>query len=200
MRYISNSSSGKQGYAIAAACVAQGAEVTLVTGPTSLPVPDGVHAHHVLTAHQMHEASLTNLPADIAICTAAVADWHVVGATHQKMKKTDESAPPMLELAENPDILKEISAHPQRPDLVIGFAAETDNVINAAVSKRLRKGCDWMMANEITTGENVFGSDHNQLIFIRDGEETTWPNSTKSELAERLVAEIASHFAQKDAL
>ena len=200
VRYISNSSSGKQGYAIAAACVAQGAEVTLVTGPTSLPVPDGVHAHHVLTANQMHEASLANLPADIAICTAAVADWHVVGATHQKMKKTDESAPPMLELAENPDILKEISAHPQRPDLVIGFAAETDNVINAAVSKRLRKGCDWMMANEITTGENVFGSDHNQLIFIRDGEETTWPNSTKSELAERLVAEIASHFAQKVAL
>ena len=106
----------------------------------------------------------------------------------------------MLELAENPDILKEISAHPQRPDLVIGFAAETDNVINAAVSKRLRKGCDWMMANEITSGENVFGSDHNQLIFIRDGEETTWPNSTKSELAQRLVAEIASHFVQKDAL
>lgn len=196
VRYISNSSSGKQGYAIAAACALQGAQVTLVTGPTSLAVPDGVHAHHIMTAKEMHEATLAYLPADIAICTAAVADWHVVGATHQKLKKSEQAGPPLLELAENPDILKTICAHANRPELVIGFAAETNNVVNEAVSKRLRKGCDWLMANEITSEDNVFGSDHNELILIRDGEETHWPASSKAELASRLVTEIAAHFSQ----
>ena len=194
VRYISNSSSGKQGYAIAAACVSAGAEVTLVTGPTDLPAPENVTLINVITAQEMHDETHAQLPTDVAICTAAVADWHVVGAMHKKLKKSADDEPPQLELAENPDILKSLSHSEKRPHLVIGFAAETDNVIQAAIAKRQRKNCDWIMANEITKGTNVFGSDENQLILIREGEETIWPRASKEALSLRLVDEIAHFF------
>lgn len=194
VRYISNSSSGKQGYAIATACANAGAKVTLISGPTELARPQNVTLIPVLTAAQMHQAAHQALDADVAICTAAVADWHVVGASHQKIKKTTTGEPPALELAENPDILKSLSHSDRRPALVIGFAAETDNLIPAAIAKRARKGCDWMMANHISKQAPVFGADDNQLTLIREGEETSWPPASKQALAERLVQEIADHF------
>lgn len=196
VRYISNSSSGKQGYAIAEACAKAGASVTLITGPTELAIPQGVTALAVTTAHQMYDAAMSQLPADIAICTAAVADWHVVGARHEKMKKNGLDSP-TIELAENPDILKSLSQASRRPALVIGFAAETDNVIPAAIAKRHRKGCDWILANEITPTDNVFGADNNQLTLIREGEETAWPAASKQALAARLVQEITTHLQSK---
>ncbi|MGC6517347.1 MAG: bifunctional phosphopantothenoylcysteine decarboxylase/phosphopantothenate--cysteine ligase CoaBC [Candidatus Puniceispirillaceae bacterium] len=194
VRYISNHSSGKQGYAIAAACAAAGADVTLISGPTELEAPRDVSLVDVMTAQQMYEAALSSLPCDVAICTAAVADWHVVGASHQKLKKADNHAPPQLELAENPDILKSLSFCDERPLLVIGFAAETENVISAAIAKRARKGCDWMMVNEITKDKAVFGAQDNQLTLIRDGEETRWETQSKEALSQRLVGEIISFF------
>jgi len=195
VRYISNSSSGKQGYAIATALCHAGAKVTLISGPTELAPPKDVRFISVQSARQMHEAALAALPADGAICTAAVADWHVVGATHQKLKKSANNQPPDLELAENPDILHQLSHHPDRPSLVIGFAAETDNVIPAAIAKRARKGCDWIMANHISETDSVFGADDNQLTLIRDGEETSWPAASKQALALKLTDEITDHFA-----
>ena len=195
VRYISNSSSGKQGYAIATALCHAGADVTLISGPTDLAQPHGVRFVSVQTARQMHQAALAALPADGAVCTAAVADWHVVGAAHQKLKKTASSQPPELELAENPDILHQLSHHPERPSLVVGFAAETDNLIPAAIAKRARKGCDWIMANHISETDSVFGAENNQLTLIREGEETSWPAASKQALALKLADEIADHFA-----
>ena len=195
VRYISNHSSGKQGYAIAQACLAAGARVTLITGPTELAPPKGADVIAITSAREMHHHALALGQVDCAICTAAVADWHVVGAGHQKLKKTADSEPPSLELAENPDILYELSHARHRPHLVIGFAAETDNLIPAAIAKRQRKGCDWIMANKIDKAEPVFGADTNQLTLIREGEETTWQAGTKQMLAERLVTEICAHFA-----
>ena len=198
VRYISNHSSGKQGYAIAAACIAAGATVTLISGPTELPTPKGVDFIPVQTAKEMHKAAhdhATSTPFDCAICTAAVADWHIVGASHSKMKKTDHSAPPVLELKENPDILKSLCEMAQRPSLVIGFAAETENLIPAAIAKRQRKGCDWIIANQVNPTNSVFGSDHNDIILIREGEETKWPQTSKMAIAERLATEIATHLS-----
>ena len=197
VRYISNHSSGKQGYAIAAACQAAGAAVTLISGPTELPCPKGVTLISVQTAKEMHKAAIDNVSSsqfDCAICTAAVADWHIVGASHRKMKKTDNNTPPILELAENPDILKSLCDIAQRPKLVIGFAAETDNLIPAALAKRQRKGCDWILANHIAATDNVFGADHNEIVLIREGEESRWPEANKIAIAERLTNEIADHF------
>ena len=196
VRYISNHSSGKQGYAIAKACAVTGAKVTLISGPTNLSPPQNVTMISVTTALEMHQAALAEKEADCAICTAAVADWHVVGATHHKLKKTNTKEPPALELAENPDILYSLSHSDHRPQLVIGFAAETDNLIPAAIAKRKRKGCDWIMANHISKTGTVFGADHNELVLIREGEETSWPAASKDHLAERLVAEIADHFSE----
>ena len=199
VRYISNHSSGKQGYAIAAACQAAGANVTLISGPTELPSPKGVRVIDVQTAKQMHKAALDTASSsqfDCAICTAAVADWHIVGASHSKMKKTDNSTPPVLELAENPDILKSLCAMTGRPTLMIGFAAETDNLIPAALAKRHKKGCDWILANHIAATDSVFGADHNAVVLIREGEETQWPEVNKIAIAERLAKEIAEHLSQ----
>ena len=196
VRYISNHSSGKQGYAIARACRDAGADVTLISGPTDLDPPKDVRFLSVMTAREMYEASLSCLPADVAICTAAVADWHVVDASHQKLKKSATNEPPEIALSENPDILKAISHHEARPDLVIGFAAETDNLIPAAIAKRHKKGCDWIMANHISKTESVFGADYNQLVLIREGEETTWPAASKQELATSLISEISSYFTK----
>ena len=190
VRYISNHSSGKQGYAIASALITAGADVTLISGPTEIAPPKGAIMVAVTTAAQMHQASLDALPADGAICAAAVADWHVVGARHNKIKKTPNTQAPVIELAENPDILKSLSLHEMRPRLVIGFAAETENVIPAAIAKRARKGCDWILANHISMTNSVFGSDENELILIREGEETKWPAASKDILAKMLVDEI----------
>ena len=137
---------------------------------------------------------MAQLPTDIAICTAAVADWHVRGAGHKKVKKEANAAPPQLDLVENPDILKAICAAAHRPPLVIGFAAETDNPLDAARAKRRRKGCDWLLVNHITEAAPVFGADDNQLTLMTDHDEISWPRSSKQQLADRLASEIAAYF------
>ena len=198
VRFISNRSSGKQGYAIAKACVAAGAKVTLISGPTALTPPENCTLINVKTAKDMHQASHEALPADVAICTAAVADWHVVGARHQKLKKQADNQPPILELAENPDILKSLCQSDNRPSLVIGFAAETDNPIEAARAKRATKNCDWLLVNHITPSAPVFGADENQLTCLKAGLATDdicpWPAATKEALGKRLADEIAAFF------
>ena len=194
VRFISNRSSGKQGYAIAASCAKAGAHVTLISGPTALEAPETIKLVKVKTAHQMYEATHQALPADIAICTAAVADWHVVGAGHQKIKKQADNTPPMLELAENPDILKSLCQSHKRPSLVIGFAAETDNPIEAAIAKRQAKDCDWLMVNHITQDSPIFGSDENQLTWLKGDDICPWPAASKQALADRLADEITRYF------
>lgn len=191
VRYIANRSSGKQGHALAAACAANGARVTLVSGPVSLPDPPGVTVVRVNTARQMHAACQDSLPADIAICAAAVADWHVDNETTSKQKKNN-AGPPDIQLAENPDILASLSTADNRPSLVIGFAAETDELIANAQKKRVRKGCDWIIANHISglPGQSVFGSDQNKASLIKEAEIIDWPDQSKQALADRLIAEI----------
>lgn len=194
VRYIANRSSGKQGYAIAAAAHAAGADVTLVTGPVHLNAPDGVHVVAVETARQMKQAVVEALPADIAIMCAAVADWRTASEADQKQKKDGSGTPPVLELTENPDILRHVAreANP-RPALVIGFAAETDHLIEHATAKRLRKGCDWLVANDVSQ-EGVMGGDTNSVHLIRDQGIDAWPKADKQAVADRLVSEIIQHF------
>ena len=194
VRFISNRSSGKQGYAIARACAEAGARVTLISGPTALAPPDNVTFIKVNTAKQMHQASHTALPADVAICTAAVADWYVVGAGHKKLKKQPDNKPPLLELAENPDILKSLCETQMRPHLMIGFAAETDNPVETALAKRQAKGCDWLLVNHITQNTPIFGADENQLVCLKGDEICPWPADTKQRLATKLAGEIADYF------
>ncbi len=189
VRYIANRSSGKQGHAIAGALAKHGAIVTLITGPVNTPTPHGVRVVAVETAKDMLEASLAVLPCDIAICAAAVADWSVDHANEQKLKKNDGQAP-TLNLSENPDILATISAHQMRPSLVIGFAAETDNVISYAQEKRKRKGCDWILANDVGGEQPVFGADDNQIYFVTANATTPWPRMTKHDVADKLSHEI----------
>lgn len=194
VRYIANRSSGRQGYSIAAALEAKGASVTLVSGPTNLASPTGVSTVQVETAQQMLSACENALPADIAICAAAVADWRVDGSSEQKIKK-EKGRLPSLKFAENPDLLATLSNHPeQRPKLVIGFAAETENLIQNASDKRARKGCDWILANDVSPEHGVFGGSENQVVFIDGAETETWPHGSKDSLAERLVEKIATHF------
>ena len=167
IRYISNRSSGKQGYAIAEALAAAGASATLVSGPTALPAPAGVNIVRVESAAEMLAACERALPADIAVFTAAVADWRVNGQAGQKIKKTAGTPPPSLNLVENPDILKTVSAlKKDRPALVIGFAAETENVIAHAKAKRERKGCDWIIANDVSPEQGVMGGDSNTVHVV----------------------------------
>ena len=191
VRYIANRSSGKQGHALAAACAAHGARVTLISGPVSLPDPQNVKVVKVETARQMHAACQDNLPADIAICAAAVADWHVENETTHKQKKNDKG-PPDISLAENPDILASLSTAENRPSLVIGFAAETDNLIANAQKKRIRKGCDWIIANHIAADpdHSIFGSDQNKASLIKDADIIDWPNQSKQALADQLISEL----------
>lgn len=195
VRYIANRSSGKQGHAVAAALAALGARVTLVSGPVRLPDPAGVKVVPVETAAEMLAACQAALPADIFVAAAAVADWRVDGAAGQKLKK-DGGGPPSLTLVENPDILATLSAPgPQRPELVIGFAAETNDVVAYARAKRLRKGCDWIVANDVSPATGTFGGDRNSVHVIRaDGAEEAWTDLPKAEVAARLAAAIASHF------
>lgn len=194
VRYIANRSSGKQGYAIAAAARAEGANVTLVSGPVHLNAPEGVHVVPVETARQMKQAVVEALPAEIAIMCAAVADWRTANEADQKQKKDGSGTPPALELTENPDILRHVAREADpRPALVIGFAAETDHLLEHATAKRLRKGCDWLVANDVSQ-EGVMGGDSNKVHLIRDQGTDAWPKADKQAVANRLVDEIIRHF------
>ncbi|MEC9344841.1 MAG: bifunctional phosphopantothenoylcysteine decarboxylase/phosphopantothenate--cysteine ligase CoaBC [Pseudomonadota bacterium] len=197
VRYIANRSSGKQGHAIASALAALGAETVLVSGPTRLADPAGVTVVPVETAEQMLAACRAALPADIAVCAAAVADWRVARAANQKLKKEPGSGLPSLELAENPDILKTLSGLVAgRPDLVVGFAAETEKLVEHATIKRARKGCDWIVANDVSPATGTFGGDRNTVTLITGGAPEAWPAMDKTEVAARLAARIASHFGR----
>lgn len=191
VRYIANRSSGKQGHAIAAALAEAGADVTLVTGPVTLADPPSVETVHVETATEMLAACQAGLPADIAVCAAAVADWRVVDAADRKLKKTGEKAVPDLSLTENPDILATLStAGPGRPTLVVGFAAETENVVTQAQAKRARKGCDWILANDVAPASGTFGGDRNTVHLITADTAETWPSLAKRDVGRRLVQTI----------
>ena len=194
VRYIGNRSSGKQGHAIAAALVRAGAQVTLVRGPVALPDPAGCDVVAVDTAVQMRDAVLTALPADAVVCAAAVADWAVADPAAGKQKK-DGAGPPALTLVENPDILATVSALASgRPALVVGFAAETSDLVAHAVAKRSRKGCDWILANDVAA-RPTFGADDNQITFITGQGVTEWPPLSKTAVAARLVDEMVAFFA-----
>ncbi len=192
VRFIANHSSGKQGHAIAAALAMRGARVTLVSGPVNEPTPSGVTAIQVQTAMQMRDACIAALPADIAICAAAVADWRVAEPAKSKMKKpANPDAGLTLTLTQNPDILAILSASANRPRLVIGFAAETDNLEQNAIAKRQRKGCDWIVANQVAGAENpVFGTARNSALLITASGSERWPDMLKTELAEKLADKI----------
>jgi phosphopantothenoylcysteine decarboxylase/phosphopantothenate--cysteine ligase len=187
VRYIANRSSGRQGFAIAGALAALGADVALIAGPVTLPTPAGVRRADVVTAREMAAAVDAALPADAAVMVAAVADWHVAAAT-QKIKK-DGSGVPELKLAENPDILAGLSAAPQRPRLVVGFAAETENVIAHAKAKLARKGCDWIVANDVSG--DVLGGANNRLHIVTASGVESWDESCKEDAARRLAERIA---------
>jgi phosphopantothenoylcysteine decarboxylase/phosphopantothenate--cysteine ligase len=199
VRYIANRSSGKQGYAIAAAAQAAGAYVTLISGPVDLSDPPGVTVKRVESAREMLHRVEAAMPVDIAIFAAAVADWRVAQEGEQKLKKTSAGMPP-LQLVENPDILATISKlQDKRPPLVIGFAAETENLIDNAKAKLARKGCDWIVANDVSPASGVMGGDRNTVhLLARDGEHTgadieieSWPAMTKEQVAAALVARVA---------
>ncbi|MFM9938610.1 MAG: bifunctional phosphopantothenoylcysteine decarboxylase/phosphopantothenate--cysteine ligase CoaBC [Hyphomicrobiaceae bacterium] len=197
VRYIANRSSGKQGHAIAAAAARLGARVTLVSGPTSLATPAGVTLVAIETAAQMLAAVKAALPADCAIFAAAVADWRVANAHGEKIKKDGKKKTPQLDLVENPDILKTVSGLPAgaRPKLVIGFAAETETVLEHAQKKRERKGCDWIVANDVSPETGIMGGDRNTVhVVSADGVES-WPEMGKDEVAQRLVALAATALA-----
>ncbi|MGB9370147.1 MAG: bifunctional phosphopantothenoylcysteine decarboxylase/phosphopantothenate--cysteine ligase CoaBC [Xanthobacteraceae bacterium] len=191
VRYIANRSSGKQGYAIARAAAAAGATVTLVTGPVNLPDPPGVKTVHVETARQMLQMVESALPVDIGVFAAAVADWRTTDMGEQKLKKEGE-APPQLSLVENPDILSRISKlKTKRPKLVIGFAAETEKVVEHATAKLWRKGCDWILANDVSTESGVMGGDRNTIHLVTAKGVEHWPTQSKDEVATMLIARIA---------
>lgn len=195
VRYIANRSSGKQGHAIAAALAALGAEVTLVSGPVTIPDPLGVRTIHVERAEEMRDAVLAALPADIAVMVAAVADWRVASSAGEKIKKQPGEAPAPLHLVENPDILKTIGHHAMRPKLVCGFAAETQSVIENARKKLETKGADVIVANDVSAETGIMGGERNSVrVISRDGVDV-WPDMPKGEVAEKLAEKIASYFA-----
>jgi phosphopantothenoylcysteine decarboxylase/phosphopantothenate--cysteine ligase len=205
VRYIANRSSGKQGAAIAAEAARLGARVTLVTGPVSDIVsgamPTAVQVLKVETAREMLEAVRAALPADAGIFAAAVADWRVAHAAEQKLKKRGKGVPPTLALVENPDILKTIATAPigERPALVIGFAAETENVVENAKLKRKAKGANWIVANDVSPATGVMGGDRNTVHLVTAEGVDSWPELDKAEVAERLVARAAEWLAQNTA-
>ena len=190
VRYIANRSSGAQGAAVAAALRDAGAEVVFVTGPAAVPPPAGVETRRVETAREMMDAVLAALPADVFVGTAAVADWRVEGASDRKLKKGADG-PPVLALTENPDVLAAVAAHAERPRLVIGFAAETHDVAAHAAAKRARKGCDWIVANDVSPGSGIMGGPENAVTLITGAGAEDWPRAPKAEVARRLAARIA---------
>jgi phosphopantothenoylcysteine decarboxylase/phosphopantothenate--cysteine ligase len=191
VRYISNHSSGKQGHAIAAALAAAGAQTVLVSGPTQEPHPAGVAVVAVETAAEMLAACEEALPVDVAVMAAAVADWRIETASRQKLKK-EAGGPPVLRLAENPDILATIARRRNdRPALVIGFAAETGDIVENAKTKRAKKSCDWILANDVSPGTGTFGGDSNRIHLVSAEGVEDWPVMDKREVARRLVERIA---------
>ena len=193
VRYIANRSSGKQGHAIAAALARLGAETHLVTGPVALPDPQGVKVTHVESAEEMLSACRASLPVDAAVCAAAVADWRVAEAAAQKMKKSGEL--PSLALTANPDILASLSeSGNQRPRLVVGFAAETENLIENARAKLEKKVCDWILANDVSSATGTFGGAENEIHLVSAQGVEDWPRMTKEAVAQRLAERIADHL------
>ena len=196
VRYIANRSSGKQGHAIAAAAARAGADVTLISGPVNLPDPPSVTVVHVETARDMLQAAERALPVDVAIFAAAVADWRVAQAGGQKIKKKAGQATPDLALVENPDILSTIAHRKsQRPELVIGFAAETENVAANAKAKLAGKGCDWILANDVSPRTGIMGGDRNTIQLVTAQGIEPWPPQSKEDVAAMLVARIAAELA-----
>ncbi len=194
VRYIANRSSGKQGYAIAKAAAELGAHTTLITGPTALKTPPGVARIDVETAQDMLAACREALPVDIAVFAAAVADWRPVRAAVEKIKKSGKV--PNFKLAENPDILQTIAkAKNRRPRLVIGFAAETQNLRVNAGKKRVTKGCDWIVANDVSPQTGILGGDKNRVQLITAHDAQAWPEMSKAEVAEKLLKQAADHLA-----
>ena len=191
VRYIANHSSGAQGAALAEALRDLGARVSFVTGPASVPPPTGVDVHPVQTAQDMLAAVEGLLPVDAAVFAAAVADWRIVGAHDQKIKKRSFGDLPVLQFAENSDILARVSAHDLRPQLVVGFAAETENVIDNATAKRLRKGCDWIVANDVGPETGIMGGTHNKVTVIDAVGAETWDEMPKIGVARQLALRIA---------
>ncbi len=192
VRFISNRSSGRQGHAIAAAAARMGARVTLISGPVAIPDPAGVTVRHVETAREMLAAAEAALPADAAIFAAAVADWRTPDVAGDKIKKAKGAPAPQLSLIENPDILRTLSAPgPRRPRLVIGFAAETEQVVENAKKKLTSKGCDWIIANDVAPATGTFGGAKNTVHVISVGGAENWPELSKDAVAERLVRRIA---------
>jgi len=199
VRFIANRSSGKQGYAIAGALARAGASTVLVSGPVELAPPPGVRLLKVTTAREMLAACEASLPADVAVCTAAVSDWRPDVAANNKIKKDKEAAAPKIRLVENADILATLARHQQRPHLLIGFAAETENVVTHATAKRLRKGCDWIVANDVSPHTGIMGGDRNTVHLITADGTESWPELAKTEVGERLSARIAQSLKGKAA-
>jgi phosphopantothenoylcysteine decarboxylase/phosphopantothenate--cysteine ligase len=191
VRFIANRSSGKQGYAIADALARAGADTTLVSGPVEIAAPSGVRLLKVTTAREMMAACEASLPADVAVCTAAVADWRPEIAANRKIKKEADAAVPTIRLIENPDILATLAKHTKRPQLVIGFAAETENVVEHAIAKRLRKACDWIVANDVSPHTGIMGGDRNTVHLITPDGTENWPELSKAEVGARLASRIA---------
>ncbi|WP_146345966.1 bifunctional phosphopantothenoylcysteine decarboxylase/phosphopantothenate--cysteine ligase CoaBC [Falsiphaeobacter marinintestinus] len=191
VRYIANRSSGAQGAAMAAALRDLGAHVVFVTGPADVPPPAGVEVKTVETAQQMLAAVQSSLPVDAGVFAAAVADWRMASASDKKLKKSRDGLP-VLEFAENPDILKTVSQMTEgRPALVVGFAAETDDVVAHAMAKRIRKGCDWIVANDVSPATGIMGGSENAVVLISDAGAEDWPRLGKDEVARRLAARMA---------
>ena len=199
VRYIANRSSGAQGSAIAAALHELGAEVVMVTGPATAPLPVGPQIVQVQSAREMLAAVQGALPADGAVFAAAVADWRVVSASNSKIKKDASGDCPPLEMAENPDILKTVAQLPagKRPALVVGFAAETDDVVANATAKLTRKGCDWIVANDVRPETGIMGGTENAVTLITPEGAEAWPRATKTEIARRLAERIANVLDQE---
>jgi len=191
VRYISNRSSGRQGHAVARAAAAAGAEVTLVSGPVEIPDPSGVKTIHVETATEMLSAAQSALPVDVAVCAAAVADWRVDAIANEKVKKSGGRLP-SLSFVENPDILATLSHGKKRPRLVVGFAAETEKLLEHAREKLLRKGCDWIVANDVSPKSGTFGGRNNQVHLVTAGGVESWPVLSKEAVADGLVRRIAT--------
>ena len=193
VRYIANRSSGRQGHAIAAALAKKGADTVMISGPTNLSDPIGVTVRRVSTAVEMFEACKKELPADIVVCAAAVADWRALHPTDKKIKKN--GGVPTLELTQNPDILSSLSQSiSNRPRLVVGFAAETGSVVDKALDKLARKKCDWMIANDVSVGTQTFGGTKNTVHIVDQNGIENWPEMSKESIGDRLADRIANHL------